>query len=158
MKRVPRLVSTGYPEMSSPQHKGHHMADIDEFTDGNSVILRLMELILSMNDAQRLDLLSKMEELPIADLSLGDRNDVRKAFDKHISFTVQERAYKALCRDISSGGLFIQTEEMFSLGQIVMLNIPFSDGSRMIKIPAEIVRINDHGIGLRFMKKENELL
>ena len=67
------------------------MADYDEHSNSNSIILRLMELILAMNDEQRLDLLNKLEELPSEDLSLGDRNDVRKGFEKNISFSVQDR-------------------------------------------------------------------
>jgi Tfp pilus assembly protein PilZ len=129
------------------------MVDLDEFSSSNTIILRLMERILAMNDEQRLDLLGKLEELPTEDLSLGDRNEVRKGFDKNISFSVQDRKYKAICKDISSGGIFIQTSEVFSMGQTVILNIPFSDGSREIKVPAEIVRVSAHGIGLKFMKK-----
>jgi len=134
------------------------MADYNEYSDKNSIILRLMELILSMSDEQQLDLLNKIEVSSLADLSLGDRNDVRRSFDKKISFTVQENGYKAICKDISNGGLFIQTNEVFSVGQVVTLNIPFSDGNRAINVPAEIVRVNDRGIGLRFMKKVNETL
>ena len=132
------------------------MADYDENSNSNGIILRLMERILAMNDEQRLDLLSKLEELPSEDLSLGDRNDVRKGFEKNISFSVHDRSYKAICKDISNGGLFIQTNEVFTVGQAVVLNIPFSDGNREIKVPAEIVRVSNNGIGLRFMKKENE--
>ena len=134
------------------------MADHDEHSNSNSIILRLMERILAMNDEQRLDLLSKLEELPSEDLSVGDRDDVRKDFEKNISFSVQDRSYKAISKDISNGGLFIQTNEVFTLGQTVMLNIPFSDGSREIKVPAEIVRVSNQGIGVRFMKKENDNL
>ena len=132
------------------------MVDYDEHSNSNSIILSLMERILAMNDEQRLDLLSKLEELPSEDLSLGDRNDVRKGFEKDISFSVQDRSYQAICKDISNGGLFIQTSEVFTLGQTVLLNIPFSDDSREIKVPAEIVRVSKQGIGVRFMKKEND--
>ena len=129
------------------------MLDDDAYTSSNSIILRLFELILAMNDDQRLDLLRKIEELPVEDLSLGDRNDTRKTFERKISFSVKEHKYQAICKDISNGGLFIQTDEVFTLGQTVMLNIPFSHGNREIKVPAEVVRINDEGIGLRFLKK-----
>jgi len=49
----------------------------------------------------------------------------------------------------------MQTTEIFRLGQLVILDIPFSDGKESIKVPAEIVRIETEGIGLKFMKKEN---
>ena len=130
------------------------MAEHDEYSNSNSIILRLMELILAMNDEQRLDLLNKLEELPAEDLSLGDRNDVRKGFARDISFSVQDREYKAICKDISSSGIFIQTDEVFSVGQTVILNIPFSDSSRELKVPAEIIRVSNNGIGLKFMKKD----
>lgn len=130
------------------------MAEYDEYSSSNSIILRLMELILAMNHEQRLDLLSKLEEVPAKDLSLGDRNHARKGFQKSISFSVKDREYSAICKDISNGGIFIQTDEVFTVGQTVVLNIPFSDGSREIKVPAEIVRVSANGIGLKFMKKE----
>ncbi len=130
------------------------MAEYDEYSNSNSIILRLMELILSMNKEQRLDLLGKLEEMPAEDLSIGDRNDARKDFAKNISFSVRDREYRAICKDISNGGIFIQTDEVFTVGQTVVLNIPFSDGNREIKVPAEIVRVSDNGIGLRFMKKD----
>lgn len=130
------------------------MVEYDEYSSSNSIILRLMELILAMNHEQRLDLLSKLEEVPTEGLSLGDRNEVRKDFDKNISFSVQDREYSAICKDISNGGIFIQTNEVFTVGQAVVLNIPFSDGNREIKVPAEIVRVSMNGIGLKFMKKD----
>ena len=134
------------------------MPDYDEYSSSNSIILRLIELILSMNNEQRLDLLRKIEELPVENLSIGDRNDVRKAYEKKISFSVQARKYQAICKDISNGGLFIETDEVFTLGQVIMLNIPFSNENRTIKVPAEVVRVNDEGIGLKFLKKENGIL
>jgi Tfp pilus assembly protein PilZ len=149
------MISPYYAAMaiSVTQARNDNMAEYDEYSNSNTIILRLMELILAMNDEQRLDLLNKLEELPSEELSLGDRNDVRKNFDKNISFSVQDREYRAICKDISNGGIFIQTDEVFSVGQTVILNIPFSDGTREIKVPAEIVRVSNHGIGLKFMKK-----
>ena len=130
------------------------MAEYDAYSNGNAIILKLMELILAMNDEQRLDLLNKLEELPAEDLSLGERDNVRKYCGRTIRFSLQDREYKGTCKDISNGGIFIQTADAFSLGQTVVLNIPFSDGSREIKVPAEIVRVSSRGIGLKFMKKD----
>lgn len=130
------------------------MEDFDNIPGRNDTILRLMERILSMTDEQRLDLLQKVEEIPLGELTLGDRNETRKHYDQSISFYVQNRRYQAICKDISSGGIFIQTDEVFHLGQMVTLDIPFSNGDQSIKVPAEIVRVDSEGIGLRFLKKE----
>lgn len=130
------------------------MEDFDNAPERNNVILRLMERILTMSDEQRMDLLQKVEEVPLGELTLGERNETRKQFDQSISFFVQNRRYQAICKDISSGGIFIQTDEVFHVGQIVTLDIPFSNGEQSIKVPAEIVRVDVEGVGLRFMKKE----
>ena len=131
------------------------MDNYDEQTESNTIILSLMDIILGMTDAERLDLLQKLEEIPVKDLSLGERNDSRKAYDQTIMFSTQNQSFKAICKDISNGGIFIMTEEVFQLGQLVKLEIPFSNGKQAISVPAEIVRVNQEGIGLRFMKKEN---
>jgi Tfp pilus assembly protein PilZ len=132
------------------------MEDLDEYRPQKDVILRVMERVLNMSDEQRLDLLYKLEKEPQQELTLGERNEIRKTYDQKISFFVQNRRYRALCKDISSGGIFIQTSEVFHLGQIVTLDIPFSNGDQSIQVPAEIVRIDTEGIGLKFMKKEKD--
>jgi len=108
-----------------------------------------------MTTAERLDLLEKLEELPVKNLSLGERDGVRRLYDQTINFSTQDRQYTAVCKDISNGGVFIQTQDVFRLGQLVSLDIPFSSRNESIKIPAEIVRVDKKGIGLKFLKKEN---
>ncbi len=108
-----------------------------------------------MSAAERLDLLEKLDELPVKYLSLGDRDGIRRLYDQTISFSTHDRKYSAVCKDISNGGIFIQTQDAFQLGQLVTLDIPFSAKNESIKIPAEIVRVDTEGVGLKFLKKEN---
>jgi Tfp pilus assembly protein PilZ len=130
------------------------MAYLEETAARNDLILKLMEHILNLSNDQRLDLLRKLEEIPMETISLGERDVARKPYDQTISFYVKNRRYQAVCKDISSGGVFIQTNEVFRVGQIVILDIPFSNGEQTIQVPAEIVRVDNDGIGLRFIKKE----
>ncbi|MDX2445711.1 MAG: PilZ domain-containing protein [Desulfobacterales bacterium] len=123
----------------------------------NEIILQLIKRILGMTDGERLDLLEQLGMVPVKELSLGDRDDIRRKYDQTITFSTQNRKYSALCKDISNGGIFVETSEMFRLGQLVTLDIPFSRGEESIKVPAEVVRVNPDGIGLRFMKKEAQL-
>ena len=123
--------------------------------ENNDVILQLIKQILEMTGVQRLDLLKQLEQVPVKDLSLGERDSVRRSYDQTITFSTQDRQFTAPCKDISNGGIFIQTGEMFQIGQLVLLEIPFSHGKESIKIPAEIVRVSAEGIGLKFIKKEN---
>ena len=130
------------------------MEDFDDYPEQKDVILQIIERVFNMSDEERLDLLHKLEQGPPNELTLGERNEIRKAYEQTISFFVQNQRYQAVCKDISSGGVFIQTDEVFHLGQTVTLDIPFSNGDQSIKVPAEIVRVDKEGIGLRFMKKE----
>ena len=130
------------------------MEDNQAFSGKNDVILQLFKQILEMTDGERLDLLEQLGKVPVKELSLGDRDGFRRMYDQTITFSTQDRQYRALCKDISSGGIFIQTNEVFHLGQIVTLDIPFSNKDQSIQVPAEIVRVDTEGIGLRFMKKD----
>ena len=131
------------------------MENNDGYPERNDTILQLIKRILEMTDSERLDLLEQLEKVPVRELSLGDRDGFRRVYDQTITFSTQDRRYTALCKDISNGGIFIQTSDMFQLGQLVTLDIPFSNGKESIQVPAEIVRINPDGIGLRFLKKED---
>ncbi len=133
------------------------MENNQDFSEKNDVILQLIKQILEMTDGERLDLLEQLGKVPVKELSLGDRDGFRRMYDQTITFSTQDGQYRALCKDISNGGIFIQTSEIFQLGQLVTLDIPFSDGRDSIKVPAEIVRVNPDGIGLKFMKKEAQL-
>jgi hypothetical protein len=131
------------------------MDDMAEYPHENDILLHLIKKIIEMTPAERLDLLEKLEELPVKDLSLGERDGIRRLYDQTINFSTQDRQYKAVCKDISNGGIFIQTQDVFQMGQLVTLDIPFSSKNESIKIPAEIVRVDTQGIGLKFLKKEN---
>jgi len=133
------------------------MENNQDFPDNNDVTLQLIKQILGMTDGERQTLLEQLGKIPIKELSLGDRDGFRRKYDQTITFSTQDRQYSALCKDISNGGIFIQTSEIFQLGQLVTLDIPFSDGKKSIKVPAEIVRVSSDGIGLKFMKKEARL-
>jgi len=151
-------MSTGMPDDTSRvpvSVEGVFMENNEDYPEKNDVIIQLIKRVLEMTDSERLDLLEQLNMLPVQDLSLGDRDGARRIYDQTISFSTQERQYTALCKDISNGGIFIQTGDVFRLGQLVTLDIPFSDGRESIKVPAEIVRVNPDGIGLKFMKKDD---
>lgn len=137
--------------------KEFYMENNQDFPEKNDVILELIKQILGMTDGERRNLLEQLAKIPVTELSLGEREDFRRKYDQTITFSTQNRQYRAYCKNISSGGIFIQTSEIFQLGQLVILEIPFSDGKEAIKVPAEIVRVNTDGIGLKFMKKEARL-
>ena len=130
------------------------MIDTDDQLGKDSITVRLITLILDMPYDRQLSLLKQLEEIPMTTFDVSDRDDKRKSYSSIVSFTAKDRTYKGASKDLSSGGMFIETNESFSVGEIITVTIPFADKKRNIKVPAEIMRIIDEGIGVKFIKKE----
>lgn len=131
------------------------METVENNAEHNETIIQLIKRILELNPGDRLDLLTQLEHFPGKDLSLGDRDGARRLYNQTITFSTQDGEFTAICKDISDGGIFVQTEDVFHVGQLVTLEIPYSHGEKSITVPAEIVRVSADGIGLRFLKKES---
>ena len=135
------------------------MEDSGQILNQDSVILRLLEKILYMSEKQRAILLKQLEdegESYSPDV-LGERDNSRKSYKKPISFSIRDDVYEGLSMDISSGGMFILTDEVFNMGQLITLSIPFANMDKTVKVPAEIVRITEDGSGVEFVKKMNSM-
>ena len=129
------------------------MVNFDQELGKDSVTVRLIKKLLDMPEEQQLSLLKQLDETLITDQSSNDRDDTRKSFKETIHFTVKDRNYTGISEDISSGGMFIKTEDCFSVGQSIIINIPLTNKQKHIKVPAEIVRVMPEGIGVEFLKK-----
>ncbi len=56
----------------------------------------------------------------------------------------------ASTKDISAGGLYMNTQTELPEGAVLMIRIPFSDGQQVV-VNAEVVYSNPgHGVGVRF--------
>ncbi len=129
------------------------MVDFDQESGKDSVTVRLIKKLLDMSEEQQLSLLKQLDETSVTNQSSNDRDDTRKNFRETIHFTMKDRNYTGISEDISSGGMFIKTEDSFSVGQSIIINIPLANKQKHIKVPAEIVRVMPEGIGIEFLKK-----
>jgi hypothetical protein len=107
--------------------------------------------------------------LSIGDLkSIGDNNFKvrrnlrkypRKPYFKPIFFTSENQHYKGLINDISQRGVFVETKNSFSIGQIIRFVIPGTKIDKGVMLKGEIVRFDNTGIGVEFKsllrKKKN---
>jgi len=87
---------------------------------------RLIRMIMKMSDTERKELLTKWEQYR--------RPEMRKYPRK----------------DISSGGVCIQTDGHFFLGQQITLTFTIPKAEEDITVSGEVVRVNTRGIGVRF--------
>ena len=112
----------------------------------SSATARLFELIENMSEDEQLALLKKLKERP----SKEKRKHERKPFFIVVDYSTEERVYKDWIKNISAGGVFIETHMPFSVGQDVSLTFPLPNYQKYIKIIGEVVRIDLQGIGVRF--------
>jgi uncharacterized protein (TIGR02266 family) len=122
------------------------MATFENHSNDSHVLARLVELIKDMPEKGRRNLLKELEE----ELNKGKRRQKRKPFFMVVDYSTKDRVYKDYIQNISTGGVFIETQMPFSVGQEVSLSFPLPNYLKYIKILGEVVRTCPQGIGLRF--------
>ena len=75
----------------------------------------------------------------------------RKPFRRATIFACQNRYYAGLTRNISKGGVFIETRNHFAEGQIITLVISRTKIEKGIMLKGQVVHLNRRGFGLKFL-------
>ncbi len=107
---------------------------------------RLFELIEKMDESQLAFLLEKAEELHGKKKRVHDRVACLITAD----CIYQNRAYNHFVKDISLGGVFIETPDSPAEGEEISMTLSFSHHSKPFKITGEVVRATPNGIGVQF--------
>ncbi len=74
-----------------------------------------------------------------------------------VDFAYKNKAYRGTIRDISAGGVFIETSEKFEKGQEIALcfSLQESKGNLPIKIKGIVTRVHPDGIGVFYKDISN---
>ena len=69
-----------------------------------------------------------------------------------VDFASQGKAYRSCIRDISAGGVFIETKEAFTPGQEIALCFTLSESNQMLpfKVKGRVTRVYSDGIGVQY--------
>ena len=116
---------------------------------------KLIAIIDEMSGEERLILWEQLEKRPPSER----RKHPRKQYLTDVRYVGGDRIYKDFIRNISLGGLLIQTHEKrnaLNLGQAVTLSVPFPKEKHYTRIIGEIVRISSQEIGIKFKKVINK--
>ncbi len=112
----------------------------------NSGVTDAVKLIAEMcENAERTDL-EALEEIVFE----GNRKHARKALMAVVDYATQDQAYRDFIKNISAGGVFIETSVPASIGQELSLTFALPYHQANIKITGEVVRVSPQGIGVRF--------
>ena len=84
-----------------------------------------------------------------------DGNDRRQAtrmpYETLLAYASRTTAGKGKVRDISSGGLFLETPRMFAVGDQLDMDFQFRHGQKNMAILGEITRITPTGVGVKLL-------
>ena len=112
---------------------------------------RIVDLLQRMTAEDLADLVNDLEKNVFARMKMdGDRKALRINCLISVDYSDSDRFFKDYIQDISPGGVFIKTREPFSIGEEIMLSLALSDDENAFRIPAEVVRISEEGIGVKF--------
>jgi len=82
-----------------------------------------------------------------------------------ITFTDKHELYRAFMPFIKHGGLFIQTEKKYQIGDQVMLLVKLVDDVQKLPVQGKVVwlipssvRDQTKGVGIQFVSEESELV
>jgi Tfp pilus assembly protein PilZ len=127
---------------------------------GDDVTAQLFKLIIEMSEEQQIILLEQLEGMPAVELpertvslegnDSSMRENPRKPCLINANYRVQNRDFKSYILDISIGGVFIETNEKFTLGQKVELNFALPNQSKPFKLTGTISWGSPRGFGMKF--------
>jgi len=84
------------------------------------------------------------------------RQDKRLPCLMAVDFSNRDRVYHEFIRDLSRGGVFIQTRETFDVGEQVTLTFTTQKYQVHFKLSGKIARLEDNGIGVQFDRQLSE--
>jgi hypothetical protein len=122
-------------------------------SEGTSAASKLIELIQNMSGPDQEALLDMLQEWQCH----YRRKDSRKSCSIPVDYAMGERSFKGFIKNMSAGGVFIETRRPVSVGQEISMTLIPSKLDKPINVKGEIFWANVVGVGVKFTT-ENEAL
>jgi Tfp pilus assembly protein PilZ len=121
----------------------------------NEVRAFIFEIIDDMSETEMLRLLKDLEKWQ------KSKNEKRKHPRKSTLIDItyssdQRRIFEDFVRNISAGGLFIETSLLSELGQKLTMTFSHPNSGDPIKVLGKVIRVDSEGIGVKFNKLLSE--
>jgi len=106
-------------------------------------------LISSISETERRYLLKKLVNW-YHSKSIELREYSRIPFSIPVEHSTNDVRFIYFIQNISDGGVFIQTDENFHIGQQIIMNFSLPEVEKDIAVNGKVVRVDSHGIGVKF--------
>ena len=83
------------------------------------------------------------------------RSETRYPYSRYVLYATKNRLYQGDLKDYSLSGLFITTDDVLPVGEIITVALPYTN-DRNVKRKGQIVRANNDGFGVEFFKNPLE--
>lgn len=110
---------------------------------------RLSGLISDMSETEKRELLERLEKWEQAKLK-DARQHLRRQTSIYAVFSGQDCYFRDYIKDISSGGLFIETDTALFMNQELVITFFLPDVQAPLKIKGKVVRTDAEGFGIKF--------
>jgi Tfp pilus assembly protein PilZ len=107
---------------------------------------RLISMILKMSPSEIMDILKIIEEKDHE----KKRRSPRVNYFMTVDYVVADRAYSGYINNISSEGVFIETNDHFAMNADIILTFALPNSQGHIRVTGKIVRLEKNGIGVAF--------
>ena len=112
----------------------------------NVVISKLFQVVINLGEEQQEALLRHAEELLVKEKRYG----IRKSCSIPINYAAYDRVYSNHIKNISSNGLFIETQRPLLVGDEIVMTFRLDGFDKPFKIRGEIAHATRSGVGVEF--------
>jgi uncharacterized protein (TIGR02266 family) len=145
------------------------MTDSTRSSDKSSIQARLKQLSQDISafaehasEDQQLALLNMLEEQPLQALLNGSAYDNRRKTSRKpcsiaVHYAIEDHLLTDIAKNISTGGVFIETFAPLSVGQEITLSISPPNQDKPIETVGEIVWSGSKGMGVRFTTESDDI-
>ena len=112
----------------------------------STLIYKLFNIVLSLNEEQQIELLKQAEELFLKEKRSADRKDCKIP----VYYATYDRVYSNYIKNISRNGLFIKTQRPLFVGEEILMTFRLKGFDKPIKIKGEVAHATRAGIGVEF--------
>ena len=113
-----------------------------------SVYEQLVGIIKNISEDKQLKLLELLKQWN----EQGNRDYNRKSCLIAVDYSSQDRFFRDFIQNISAGGLFIETREVFIAGQEIGLTFSIPNSQIPFRISGRITRTSSEGVAVKFLK------
>ncbi len=107
---------------------------------------RLLEMFERMTEEQQLIYLRHLEKLQ----ANWKRSHARRRCQIDVDYDTPDGSFRNTIKDISIGGVFIETQEAFSIGQEIDLYLTSPINQVSCMVTGKVARRDKNGIGIKF--------